>query len=424
MSKRTASMYDEGHEEVTEHAQDDLDEILDEYDEEIEAACNGVEDITEFDDDEVAKGGAGGFTYRDGPRIGPVTCPIVIDPSEDGMSVDPADFESVVPGYSASYKGSSKGSRRWFFTLNTPSKAEEDAICMFLQEKCVWAILGREHVSRSHLQGAFRMKDAKTMSALKKLPCFAACYLSVARGTEAHCKSYCSKEGNFLEFHPENFSAGQGSRTDIHQAVAMVRDNGEAGLEELIQADPMTFVKFHAGLEKLVIRHQKPRRLVAPPEVVWYMGESNSGKTYQAIRQAEAAAQTLGSEVYEANIGNHPWYPGLKTQKVMLINEFRATNSRRQHIPMDTWCKMWDVLGYNAEIKGANVELQCEKFYVTCVHHPNEIYVDSVEEPNVQFLRRITKVIKCVRQETPSGPVFTQEDLGAGTAQYPIFNMP
>lgn len=365
-------------------------------------------------------GPGSGFQYRMAPRTSAIpTAPInPPEPDADGEPTDPADFEATNPAFSASTPVPKKGSRRWVFTLNGPSRAEEEALSHFFEQKCIWAIMGREFVTRSHLQGGFRMKDTKTLSALKKIPCFAHCWLAPARGTELHVRSYCVKQGDWVEWHAENFSPGQGARTDIQQMVSLVRDQGEAGLAELISQDPLTFVRYHGGLEKLVLRFQKPRRLATPPEVIWYMGPSNSGKTYQANLAATAAAVAMATDVYEANLGNFPWWPGLKSQRVCMINEFRATNSRASKIPLDTWCKMWDVLGFNCEVKGGNVEMQCSKFYVTCVSHPSEIYPDTAAEPNVQFLRRITKVIRCRRHPGVEGQAdtFSQEDLGPGTA--------
>ena len=371
-----------------------------------------------------------GFRFRDGPRTVAIASRPVHDalPDNDDDKTDAADHEITSPGYSSSFTLPKRGSRRWFGTLNNPSLVEWQCINTFFQSKCEWGILGKEVGvgGTSHLQFAFRMKDAKTRSALLRYGVFTACYLSPCRGTEKHCKDYCSKEGDAMEFHPEAFSPGQGARHDLEQLARMVIKDGQAGIDQIIQENPEYFVRMHSGLQALAARCMKPRRLQAPPYVEWHMGLSNSGKTYSAFQNAEVQCKAMGSELYEMNLGNYPWMAGLREQKVALLNEFRATNSRGQQIPMDSFCKMWDVLGFNVEFKGSNVEMQCSHFYITCVQHPSEIYADKPQEPNVQFLRRITKVVRHTRVAGVDGAAdtFLQEDLGCGTIPMPFAFMP
>lgn len=362
-----------------------------------------------------------GFTWRTGPRTG-VAVPDVMPADEDPGELDEGEMVQVNPAHPDSFSGSKKGSRRWVFTLNSPSIDEYRLIREFIECKCKWGVIGFEYVTRSHLQGGFRMKDAVTRSALSKKPALRHCWLGVARGTEEHVREYSIKQGHFIEIHPEAYSAGQGTRTDIDSAVSRVRDEGMSGLSSLIAENPMFYVRYHSGLEKLASRALAKRNLSEPPEVVWFMGMSGHGKTYQAQKAAQAACDLIspGVSYYEWNTDNYPWFGGYTGEKVMLLNEFRSSNSRGMKIPMQTFCKMWDVLSFACEQKNGEVQLQCSKFYITCTQHPSAMYTDTVAEPIAQFLRRITKVIRCRKIEKAEGPYFEVEDMGAATV--PMFN--
>jgi hypothetical protein len=127
--------------------------------------------------------------------------------------------------------------------------------------------------------------------------------------------------------------------------------------------------------------------------------------------------------MYEWNVGNFPWFDGYQQEKVMLLNEFRVTTSRGAKIPMDTWCKMWDVLGFRCEVKGTMTQLQCSHFFITCTQHPRSMYEETASEPTLQFLRRITKVILCQRTGEEGAFEYSQRDLGRATDPMP-FDIP
>ena len=364
-----------------------------------------------------------GFIWRQGPRAGRTE---VAEPPEEDPMADESEFAEVIPAHPTTFKGGKKGSRRWVFTLNNPSKEEYMLIHQYLQRpQVVWASLACEFVTTSHLQGGFRLKDATTRTALARLKAFCSAWIAVARGTEEHCRDYMKKQGHAREYNPQNFSPGQGCRTDVLAAVEKVRDMGEAGIQAILADDPTYYVRFHSGLEKLALRTQKPRRLSEPPTVIWFMGQSNHGKTYQAAKAATECVASVqpGGTMYEWNVGNFPWFDGYQQEKVMLLNEFRVTTSRGAKIPMDTWCKMWDVLGFRCEVKGTMTQLQCSHFYITCTQHPRSMYEETSTEPCLQFLRRITKVILCERTGEEGSFEYSQRDLGRATDPLP-FDMP
>jgi len=257
-----------------------------------------------------------GFSWRTGPRNASHTSTEPDDSGSDQMSLDD-DGALINPAYNASHKCPKKGSRTWCMTLNSPSFDEFLELKSYASsDQILYGIIGREFRSRSHLQMYFRWKDAKTMSAIKKIRCFKSCWLGNARGTEGQCKAYNSKDGCWDEFHSENFAPGQGKRTDLTTMYERVRDLGEQGVQELIEEDPAAYVRYHAGIEALARRRQHKRQLTSQPLVIWVWGPSGSGKTDYVARLAQEHATRLESEIYELDLLNYKFIDGCKEQKV------------------------------------------------------------------------------------------------------------
>ena len=353
------------------------------------------------------------FRWRVGPRRGADVAPSFLPTAAD----DDAE-EFLHPGYSEQHDGSARGSRRWVFTLNNPSEEEWDALLAYCQASTEWADLGKEVAASGtpHIQGTMRFKNVKTFSAVKKIKCFSHCWLNMAHGTEQHCKDYSEKDGDFVEIHPENFSPGQGTRRDIHQNAALVRDEGHRGVRTIVDADPMFIIRYHRGIAALRELVTHPRDLDLPPTSVFIWGESGHGKTVLARKLARIAAQACGdSSFFEAHCGAHPWYPNYLDQKVVLINEFSTTSAKMQPIPMQHWLSMWDQGGCVLEYKNGTFQLQANQFFTTGIRHPRDYFPDTPEMPSYQFLRRITKVIKCVRTgDSPDNYEYTTIDQGNG----------
>jgi hypothetical protein len=353
-----------------------------------------------------------GFTWRTGPRSG---CLVTAKEPEDAGTDDLAedDESGAWPGYASSVPSQKKGSRRYCATLNTPSLAEYNLLVAFANKHAVYGVIAREMVSRPHLQIYLRFKDARTMSALRRHSCFKHCWIAPSRGTENQCRVYHVKGEHFDEFNPHLFAPGAGKRTDLDQLFKDIRDHGQAAVDALIQESPIVFARMHGGIKALMSESSKPRSLLSPPLVYWFWGEPGSGKTVRSMKKAKKYARELGTEVYEMNTLTYPWCPGLKKERVILMNEFRTKNSRMGVIPMAQWCTMWDVGACIMEIKGGEQHCYGEVFIVNCTQHPSTVYEDKPTDPIKQFLRRITKVIECRVSDTDP-PVFSKSKAKKG----------
>jgi len=381
----------------------------------------------------------------DGPHSGSISCPDVhpqlkvphgfrwraetdvVMGGEQGRGVNPYSSPSDVYDNDPN-NDPKRGPRRWVFTVNNPSIIEAKGVIDFLQTTAHYAIFEPEigETGTSHLQGYFHLKLQKTRSSIAKLPCFKRAWLAAAKGTEEQCMRYCSKGGLAMEFHPDNYIANAGKRTDLNQAAAAIRDRGHAAIVELAELDPMQYVRYHSGFTALAQLKDRPRDLQSPPNVTIVIGASGSGKSTlvrRLCKEAVASKQAahLDAGVYDWNHMAFPWFPAIENETIFMCNDFRPIGKGGQ-IPMVLFCKMWDVDACRVEIKGGHRNLMADTFIMSCIVHPKDWYADSQQEPVKQLLRRITSVIECYVE----GGEFKNRLIGNGEAPYgpPLFNMP
>jgi len=316
-----------------------------------------------------------------------------------------------------------KGARRWFCTLNNPSENELSALCCWLQNSTEYACGELEMGTCLHFQFYFRLKDAKSWSAVSKLACLKRAWIVPAKGTEQECKKYCSKDGRVVEFNKSKFAPGQGARTDVKEHALAILQNGSSAIVTMARANPMAYVHHASGWHKLAMLEDHGRRLTSPPSVTVVIGQSGTGKsTFVRKLCDEALACRQGVRVYDWNHSVYPWFPDYQDQQIWMCNDFRPQNAKGQPIPMVLFCKMFDVDNCKVEDKGGFAQLQCDTFFMSCIVHPKDWYSDSVQEPAKQLLRRITSVYECYIEAGE----FKQRLIGNGEAPYgpPLFVFP
>lgn len=115
-------------------------------------------------------------------------------------------------------------SKRWTFTLNNWT-SEEYQLLVDLGESLQavqYLIVGKETGTEGtpHLQGYVEFSSRKRITGVKRL-LGNRCHLERARGSAAQNKTYCSKDGDFVEW---GAAVVQGQRTDLEQIRDMIRD--------------------------------------------------------------------------------------------------------------------------------------------------------------------------------------------------------
>jgi len=267
-----------------------------------------------------------------------------------------------------------------------------------------------------HLQGYFRLKSTAVSSALHKKPGLKRAAMFICKGTEEQNIKYCSKSGSGnLCSTGGSPQLGQGARTDLKEAAAQVRDGGHKAIKKIALEKPDMIVKYGRGFKELIEVLDVPRMLENPPEAIWFYGESGSGKSVAAYELAKQYCAKMECEQVELDSGLFPFCDGYRDEEVIILNDFRQKNHHGQDIQLDMMLKMVDRFPFRMNIKGSSRQLKGKVFIFTNTQHPSHFYTQGgSSEPQKQWLRRITRVVKCVKRAVNDEIVYSQEECGNG----------
>lgn len=203
-------------------------------------------------------------------------------------------------------------------------------------------------------------------------------------GTAAQNKDYCTDPAKRAPGYQEFFEYGnpmaQGRRTDIENAIDMLIE--DANMEQILDAFPGTFVRYHRGLA--LAASIKRKRPTAPRTVIVLFGPTGTGKTQTAFEADEDL------HLYSPGVMSH-WFDGYDAQKTLVIDEFRG------QLTWASLLSLTDRYPARVQVKGSSTLLLANTIYITSPMHPICWYpskqnsIDSI----AQLKRRITRVIQC-----------------------------
>lgn len=108
--------------------------------------------------------------------------------------------------------------KAFVFTHNNYSAAHVDHYATFLadNDKFVYAVYGKERAPNTgtrHLQGYVVFRNRQRIRTVRVL--FPGCHIECAEGTPEQCRTYCTKEGDFVEFGDFDAITFQGKRSEF-----------------------------------------------------------------------------------------------------------------------------------------------------------------------------------------------------------------
>lgn len=261
--------------------------------------------------------------------------------------------------------------KKFCFTLNNYSEAEEQAIRTHVTLRAAYAIVGHEVGEKGtpHLQGYVNLKKQSRFSTIKKM--IPRAHIEKARGTDQDNKAYCSKAGNFWEV-GELQTAGK--RNDLTAPCEALKAGQK--LTAVAAANPEIFVKHHRGLEALAALVQKPRDPDNPPVVMWIYGPAGVGKTRFVF---DSIAH---SQIYMKD--STVWWNGYEQQYCICLDDFD------NGIPYRDLLRLLDRYPYQAQIKGGYVNINSPVIIITCEFPPSHYWVENTF---TQVRRRLTHVV-------------------------------
>ena len=153
----------------------------------------------------------------------------------------------------------------------------------------------------------------------------------------------------------------QGRRSDLESAIALL-DQGH-GIEEVAEAAPEVFVKYHGGLSKLAAikrKNQVPDWRDVKVVILW--GEAGTGKTRFAMAQHEPQEVFL-----KVKSGSMLWWCGYDSQEVLVLDDYCGW------IPYRELLKVLDGNKIQLQVKNGHCTPAWTTVYITSNRHPREV---------------------------------------------------
>lgn len=304
--------------------------------------------------------------------------------------------------------------KEYVFTLSNYTETGRQHLATRAEENCVYLCYQPELAPTTgtpHLQGYLCLTTPRTLRGVKNAVFdhleLNRVHLEPARGTPDEARTYCNKDetrdpnagfgyieyGRFEDVPPRR---GQGARNDIHAAAAIIEGGGS--LYDVAKDHPDAFVRYHKGFIALQQTLQgRPRvrndgRVYEPPRVFWLWGPTGCGKTLTVYEENEV------DDIYRKP-ANNEWWDGYCGQKVVLLDDFRAS-----WFPFTYLLNITDRYPMQVAVKGGYVHYSPQIVYITCPQPPEILYQgleDRHEGSVAQLLRRITEVKNLGPQPEP-----------------------
>lgn len=257
--------------------------------------------------------------------------------------------------------------RNWVFTWNNPEADDYQTILNLKTRYCIF----QKEVGESgtpHYQGTLCFGELLRFKSMKKL--LPKCHFEPCADLEASI-NYCKKpEGRVDGPWETGCKPSQGARNDIKK----VADMAKAGksIKEIATEEPVIFIKFHKGIEKLREVFALERNWAM--EVNVYTGTTGTGKTKMAFEKCK--------NPYMKPQGD--WWDGYDGHEDVIIDDFTCD------MPIAFLLKVLDRYPMHVPIKGGFRSLVAKRIFLTSNIPLEEWYTGARQEHRDALRRRIT----------------------------------
>lgn len=290
--------------------------------------------------------------------------------------------------------GSSRN-RAWVFTYYppTPGVRPEDVWCPVRSfDASAWIIFlcGQFEIcpdtGRRHFQGYVYGRSPLGLKSVQRELGLPNVHCDARRGSHAEAEDYCTKEESRVPG-TDAWRIGdgprQGARTDLSHLKGVL--DAHRSLAAAFTADFSSTVRFHRGLSAYLSTLGEPRHPDDSPEVHYYWGEADSGKTREAYRLAKERGTTL----YPIpSSSGKVWFPGYVpgVHGVILLDDFTG------QWPVNYFLTFVDRYPMTVEVKGGHTHIGRGAVIVITSNYPwTELYPLHPDPHAIR--RRLTKVV-------------------------------
>lgn len=242
--------------------------------------------------------------------------------------------------------------------------------------ECVYIVCGDEVGDQGtpHLQGYVHFEHPRSLEAVQGA-IGGRGHLTVAKGSAAQNKAYCSKQQIFFE---GGVMPVQGARNDVQVAKDIIKAGGSIG-DVIRSTTSFQAVRF----AEVCLRYaDAPNR--DPPVVTWYWGRSGAGKTRRAMAEASAIGRT-----WISSFDCLKWWQGYDGHKCVVLDDLRPSSCSLPYL-----LRVLDRYPVQVETKGGSMWLAATHIWLTSLVHPAQM--SWAGEPVEQLLRRLTTTIEIV----------------------------
>lgn len=243
--------------------------------------------------------------------------------------------------------------------------------------KCTYIVFGKEIGGQNHtphLQGYVETRNGLTLRSIRK-HFHEKIWVAKRRGTPQQAADYCKKDHEWTE--RGKMKEGQGKRNDL----AVIRESIKQDIPMHQIIDECTSVQGALAAPKIKALMMKHR--TTKPDVFWYWGSSETGKTRKAV---EECLERFGDYDKISVLNN--FLNGYEGSKAVIFDDLRPEN-----IGISILLNLLDRYKCTANVKGYTMPFNAELIFVTSPLSPKEFMRHYPGENPYQLERRIDKTV-------------------------------
>lgn len=212
---------------------------------------------------------------------------------------------------------------------------------------------------KEHWQGYVEFEKPHRIPGAKNHLGDAKMHLEARKGPRDAARDYCRKPDSavadtFKEF-GEWHENQQGKRTDLSDAIAC------GNMEDIKDKFPEVYVKYHRGLEKLIL---PPKRNKKPHVWVIWSEKTGTGKSLTAHQ----FAGKFGFSSYTKVPGK--WWQDYKNEDVVIIDDFETQSKDWEGWNATYLLRLLDRYPFKVEWKGGGTEFTSPYIIITSHFNP------------------------------------------------------